>query len=71
MRETRVMNAAAATKAEKAAVAKRKASAPSLSKRYRTPYPSPSDSTLEAEFDLGSFSPARKRKLMEEEVEEE
>ena len=67
MRETRAMKAAATTKAAKAVVAKRKVTAASLSKRYRTPSPSPPDSTLEAEFDLGSFSPARKRKLVEEE----
>ena len=71
MRETRAMKAAAATKAVKAAVAKRKATASSSSKRYWTPSPSSSGSTLEAEFDLGSFSPARKRKLVEEEVEDE
>nr|XP_020161452.1 uncharacterized protein CG45076-like [Aegilops tauschii subsp. strangulata] len=67
--ETRVMKAAAAKTAAKAAVAKRTATASSSSKRHRTPSPSPSpsESTLEAEFDLGSFSPARKRKLVEEE----
>ena len=67
MRETRAMKAAAVKKAAKAAVAKRMATASSSSKRYWTPSPSPSDGTLEAEFDLGSFSPARKRKLVEEE----
>ena len=71
VRETRAMKTATTTKATKAAVAKRKATASSSSKRYRTQSPSPLASTLEAEFDLGSFSPARKRKLLEEEVEEE
>nr|XP_020186149.1 uncharacterized protein CG45076-like [Aegilops tauschii subsp. strangulata] len=65
------MKASAVTKAAKATVAKWKATASSSSKRYRTPSPSPSGSTLEAEFDLRSFRPARKRKLAEEEVEEE
>ena len=70
--ETRAMKAAAAKKAVKAAVAKRTVTASSSSKRHRTaaPSPSPSDSTLEVEFDLGSFSLARKRQLVEEEVEE-
>ena len=73
MRETRAMKAASTKKAVKAAVVKRTTTASSSSKRHRTPSPSPpsSDSTLEAEFDLGSFSPARKRKLAEEEVEDE
>ena len=67
MREARAVKAVAATKAAKAAVAKRKATASSSSKWYRTPSPFPSGSTLEVEFDLGSFSPVRKRKLVEEE----
>nr|XP_040258352.1 uncharacterized protein LOC120975722 [Aegilops tauschii subsp. strangulata] len=69
--ETRAMKAAAAKKAAKATVAKRTATASSVSKQHQTLSPSPPDSTLEAEFVLGSFSPARKRKLVEEEVEEE
>nr|XP_020191625.1 uncharacterized protein CG45076-like [Aegilops tauschii subsp. strangulata] len=67
------MKAAAAKKMVKAAVAKKTVTASSSSKRCwsSSPSPPPSDSTLEAEFDLGSFSPKRKRKPVEGEVEDE
>ena len=54
----------------RAAVAKKKAAsaASSSSKRRRTPSPSPplADAAPEAVFDLGSFSPKRKRRPAEE-----
>ena len=75
MRQTRaaVTKAATAKKAVKTAVAKKKAAASSSSKQRRTPSPSPapSDGTSEVNFDLGSFSPKRKRRLVEEEAEDE
>ena len=69
----RLTRATAAKKVVKAAVAKRKATASSLSKRPRTPpaSPPPADVDTEVVFDLGSFSPRRKRKATEEEVEDE
>ena len=73
VRQTRAMKVAATRKTTKAAVAKRTVTFSSSSKRRQTlsPSPPPSDSTLEVEFDLGSFSPKRKRKPVEEEVEDE
>nr|XP_020147912.1 non-muscle caldesmon-like [Aegilops tauschii subsp. strangulata] len=65
--------AAVAKKAVKTVVEKKKAAASSSSKRRRTPSPSPPplDGTSEDNFDLGSFSPKRKRRLVEEEAEDE
>nr|XP_040249510.1 translation initiation factor IF-2-like [Aegilops tauschii subsp. strangulata] len=69
----RLTRATAAKKVVKAAVAKRKATASSSSKRPRTPPASPPlvDVDTEVIFDLGSLSPRRKRKAAEEEAEDE
>ena len=69
-RQTR---AAAAKKVVKAAVAKKKASASSSSKRAQTPpsSPLPADADVGVTFDFGSLSPRRKRKAIEEEVDDE
>nr|XP_020191277.1 myristoylated alanine-rich C-kinase substrate-like [Aegilops tauschii subsp. strangulata] len=58
------MKAAAVKKTVKATVAKKAATGSSSYKRHRTPSPSPppSDSTLEAEYNLRSFSPKTKRR---------
>ena len=56
-----------------ATMKKAAAAASSSSKRRRTPSPSPSpsDGNSEVNFDLWSFSPKRKRRLVEEEAEDE
>ena len=73
MHETRVMKATTAKNAVKAAVAKKKATASSSSKHVQTPPPSPPPADVDAEvvFDFGSLSPRRKRKAVEEELEDE
>nr|XP_020195192.1 MAP7 domain-containing protein 1-like [Aegilops tauschii subsp. strangulata] len=70
VRQTRGMKATPVKETVKAAVAKKTVTASSSSKWRRTPSPSPppSDSALEAEHDLGSFSPKTK---MRQEAEDE
>ena len=56
-----------------AAVKKAAAAGSSLAKRTRTPSPPPpfADTVPAVDFYVGSFSPKRKRKPVEEEVEDE
>ena len=70
MRQTR---ATTVKKAAKATMAKKKATASSLSKCSRTPLPCPPPTDVDTEviFDFGSLNPRRKRKAAEEEVEDE
>ena len=72
-RETACMTRAVTTK-KKAAVAKKKATASSSSKCYQTPSPPPPHSAnadTKVAFDFSSLSPRRKRKAVEEEVQDE
>ena len=68
----RLTRAATTRKVVKTAMSK-KATASSSSKRRWTPSPSPPPTDVDTEvvFDLGSLSPRRKRKPVEEEVENE
>ena len=57
---------AVAKKATTVAAKKATATASSSSKRARTLSPSPAGTTPAADYDLGSFSPRRKRRAEEE-----